>query len=130
MAGTKVMNVDGIIAQVGELAGTIWALKESDDLNANLLRFPTGRGVAEHVNDEVDVLLLGVSGSGVVAIEGDEQALSSGTLLFVPKSVRRSIWSASEDFAYLSIHRRRGGLRIGRRERRVEERDDKGHASR
>lgn len=52
-------------------------------------------------------------------MEGEEHAVSAGVLVFVPKGVRRSTRSASEDFAYLSIHRRRGALRIG--DERVEE---------
>jgi quercetin dioxygenase-like cupin family protein len=49
----------------------------------------------------------------VVTVEGEEHPLSSGTMVFVPRGARRSVRSASEDFAYLSVHRRRGPLRIG-----------------
>lgn len=94
-------------------AGTVWTLAESEDLNANLVRFPVGSGVEEHVNDEVDVLVLGVSGEGEVVVEGKEHALSAGVLVFVPRGTRRSTRGASEDFAYLSVHRKRGGVRIG-----------------
>ena len=59
-------------------------------------------------------MFVGVSGSGVVTVDGDEHVLSTGTLVFVPKGAWRSTLSASEDFAYLSIHRKRGALRIGR----------------
>ena len=96
-----------------EREGVIWTLRESEDLNANLVRFSTGAGVGEHVNDEVDVILLGVAGSGFVNVDGGDRNLSEGTLVFVPKSARRSTRSASEDFAYLTVHRRRGPLRIG-----------------
>ncbi len=64
-------------------------MRRSDELNANLVRFPAGRGVGEHVNDEVEVLLVGVSGSGVVLVEGEEHAVSAGVLAFVPKGARR-----------------------------------------
>lgn len=99
--------------------GTIWALTEGEELNANLVRFPTGRGVGEHVNSEVDVLLVGISGSGTVTVDGEEHALSAGILVLVPQGARRSVRSASEDFVYLGVHRWRGALRIGRR--RVED---------
>lgn len=94
--------------------GTVWTLEGSEDLNANLVSFRAGRGASEHVNEEVDVLLVGMSGSGVVAVDGEERALWAGALVFVPKGARRAIRSASEDFAYLTVHRRRGPLRIGR----------------
>jgi quercetin dioxygenase-like cupin family protein len=93
--------------------GVIWALEESGDLNANLVRFDAGGGVEEHVNDEVDVLFVGVAGSGTVRVDGEEHALSAGTLVFVPKGAGRSTGASSDGFAYLTIHRRRGPLRIG-----------------
>ena len=92
--------------------GAVWTLEASEDLNANLVRLGRGRGVGEHVNDEVDVLLLGVSGSGTVVVDGEEHALKAGRLVFVPKGSRRSVRGASEDFAYLTAHRRRGPPRI------------------
>jgi len=58
----------------------MWALGHGGDLNANLVRFPVGRGVGGHVNDEVDVLFVGLAGSGVVAMDGEEHALSAGPL--------------------------------------------------
>ncbi len=97
---------------VGEQAGVVWTLEQSGDINVNLVRFPAGRGVGEHVNEEVDVLFIGVSGSGVVAVDGHEHHLRAGTAAFVPKGARRSTRSSSEDFAYLTIHLRRGPLRI------------------
>ena len=114
--GARGVDLNEIATQVGVPAGAIWTLSESEDLNANLVRFPTGSGVEEHLNDEVDVLLLGVSGEGEVVVEGKKYTLSNGVLVFAPKSARRSTLSRSKDFAYLSIHRRREGLRIGRRE--------------
>jgi quercetin dioxygenase-like cupin family protein len=91
----------------------IWALEESGDLNANLVRFDAGGGVEEHVNDEVDVLFVGVAGSGTVRVDAEEHALSAGTLVFVPRGARRSTGASSDGFAYLTVHRRRGPLRIG-----------------
>ena len=107
------VNLRDVIGTSTDRTGTVWALMESGDLNANLVRFPAGRGVEGHANDEVDVLLLGVSGFGSVAVDGEERALSAGTLVFVPRGARRSTHSCSGDFAYLSVHRRRGPLPIG-----------------
>ncbi len=117
MAEANAENLHEILGFAGRRAGVLWTLELGEDLNANLVRFATGEGVSEHVNDEVDVLVLGVSGSGVVWINGDERPLVSGTVAFVPKGARRSIRSGSEDFAYLTVHRRRGPLRIGGRPR-------------
>ena len=54
--------------------GVVWALGAGGDLNANLVRFSAGRGVGEHVNGEVDVIIVGVSGSGCVEVDGEEHA--------------------------------------------------------
>jgi mannose-6-phosphate isomerase-like protein (cupin superfamily) len=111
--GGGAVDLHGVLAGAGDRTGAVWTLKGSADLNANLVRFGSGRGVEEHANDEVDVLFLGVSGSGAVVVDDEERALSAGTLVFVPRGARRSTRSGSEDFAYLTVHRRRGPLRIG-----------------
>jgi quercetin dioxygenase-like cupin family protein len=83
------------------------------DLNANLVRFETGEGVRIHTNDEVDVVFVGVSGTGTVVVNGESFALEPGRLVFVPKGYLRATWSASDEFAYLTVHRRRGPVRVG-----------------
>lgn len=103
-----------ILASTGERAGVIWSLRQSGDLNANLVRFEAGEGVREHANNEVDVLIVGVSGSGEVRVGDTRHHLYAGTLVFVPKGSRRSTRSASGDFSYLTVHQRRGPLKIGR----------------
>lgn len=94
-------------------SGVVWSLEESEDLNANWVRFPTGEGVGQHVSDEVNVILLRIAGSGFVNVDGEDYHLADGTLIFVPTGARRSTRSAAEDFAYLTVHRRRGPLRLG-----------------
>jgi mannose-6-phosphate isomerase-like protein (cupin superfamily) len=101
------------VADAAGQEGVVWSLEAGSDLNSNLVRFGLGRGVGEHVNDEVDVVFVGVSGSGFVEANGREHVLEAGRLIFVPKGARRSTRSASEDFSYLTIHVRRGPLRIG-----------------
>jgi quercetin dioxygenase-like cupin family protein len=62
------------------------------------------------------VIVVGVSGSGIVTVDREEHALSAGMLVFIPKGARRSTMSTSEDFAYLTAHLRRGPLQIGLRQ--------------
>ncbi len=101
-----------ILASTEERTGVVWSLQESTDLNVNLVQFTEGEGVGDHVNDEVDVFLVGVSGSGEVLINGTSHRLYSGTLILLPKGVRRSTRAISAKFAYLAVHRRRGPLKI------------------
>lgn len=109
------MNLEKLASGVAEREGTVWTLESSEDLNANLIRFASGSGVGEHVNEDVDVILLGVAGLGLVTVGEEEHRLSVGDLVFIPKSERRSVRSSSDEFAYLSVHRRRGLLQISRR---------------
>ena len=102
------------LAAAGEQTGVIWTLLESGDLNANLVRFEAGGGVGEHINDEVDVIFIGVSGTGSVRTNGEEHRLSAGTLVLARRGMRRSTLALSECFSYLTIHRRRGPLQIER----------------
>ena len=67
--------------------GAIWT-QQSEDLNVNLLVFASGEGVAEHVNAEVDVLLVGIAGTGAVTIDGTRQILSAGHAIVIPKGAR------------------------------------------
>jgi quercetin dioxygenase-like cupin family protein len=111
-AGDSV-DLNRLAAATGEHAGVVWTLEGSGDLNANLVRFETGGGVGEHVNEEVDVLFVGLAGSGFVRVDSEEHPLSAGSLVFVPRGVSRATVALSEGFAYLTVHRRRGPLTIG-----------------
>lgn len=86
-----------------------WAM-QSTDLNANLLVFDGDDGVAEHVNTEVDVLVVAVTGAGVVTIAGKDHALGAGQAVLIPLGASRAIHAAGSRFAYLTCHRRRAGL--------------------
>src|ERR671917_2419309 len=100
-------NLDDLVAAAPDRVGVIWALRESGDLNANLVRFDAEGGVGEHVNEEVDVLFVGVAGSGWVRVSSEEHVLSAGKLVFVPRGVRRSTNGSTDCFAYHTVQRRR-----------------------
>ena len=90
--------------------GVQWAC-ESEDLDVTLLAWLNpGSGVAPHVNDEVDVLLMVVGGAGEVTVEGVVHPLQAGEALLMPRGAARAIRCAGERFTYLSVHRRRRGL--------------------
>ena len=97
------------IAGAATVQGAVWR-HQGEDLNANLLVFARGEGVAEHVNAEVDVLLVGIAGEGAVDVDGTRRTLRAGQALVVPKGARRGTRGVSDRFAYLTCHRRRGGL--------------------
>lgn len=97
------------LAAAADSDGPVYSLT-SADLNVNLVRFDGGRGVPAHVNDALDVLLVAVSGAGLVEIDGETRPFVAGQLCLVPAGARRAIRSAGGPFAYLTCHRRRPGL--------------------
>jgi quercetin dioxygenase-like cupin family protein len=107
------VDLSDVAANAGARVGVIWTLDASNDLNANLVRSCIGQGVGEHVNKEVEVVVLGVSGSGIVTVDREEHALSAGILAFIAKGVRRSTVSTSEDFVYPTVRHRWRLLHIG-----------------
>jgi quercetin dioxygenase-like cupin family protein len=77
----------------------------------NVVAFPAGAGVEAHVNDQVDVLVVVVAGSGVAEIDGRPHQLAPGVLLIIPKGTRRALQSSADRLVYVTCHRRRPRLR-------------------
>jgi len=84
----------------------------SADLNATLLAWPPGHQVAEHVNGELDVLLVVLEGRGSATIDGEAHDLAAGSALLIPRGTRRRISADDPGLRYLSVHRRREPLQI------------------
>jgi quercetin dioxygenase-like cupin family protein len=107
-AAPKLVDLMGT-AKAATRSGPAWT-GVSDDLNVNLLVFQPGEGVAEHVNAEVDVLVIGIRGVGIIAVDGVEHPLRAGGAILIPKGARRGTQAGDEALAYLTCHRRRAGL--------------------
>ena len=95
----------------GEDSGPLWGMA-SDDLNATLLAWPAGGAVAEHVNAELDVLVVVLAGSATVTIDDARHELSAPATILIPRAARRAIRAGEDGVRYLSVHRRRGPLQI------------------
>ena len=94
--------------------GVVWSLPQDGDLNANLVKLGAGAQIPAHDNDDVDVLLVVVAGSGVAVLDGAEHVLRPNRLLLLRKGTRRSLAAAPDaELVYLTVHRARTGLRIG-----------------
>ncbi len=90
-------------------ADVLWKLTETGrQLDANVVRLPPHRSIAPHMEPDLDVLVLVVSGSGVM---GDER-VSEGKLLWLPHGSTRSITAGEDGLTYLTVHRRRPGMQI------------------
>ena len=108
-------DVPAVVGAVDLLArsgtGPLWGLA-STDLNATLLAWPPGGGVDEHVNAELDVLVVVLGGHGSAIIDGATHELAPGSAILIPGATRRAITAGETGLRYLSVHRRRGPLQI------------------
>ncbi|MGA5703962.1 hypothetical protein [Peterkaempfera bronchialis] len=96
-------------------SGALWRLAESGrQLDANLVRLPPDQRVAAHAEPDLDVLLLVVAGGGTLygGTEGAARQLTGGTLLWLPHGSTRELAAGPDGLAYLTVHRRRPGMRI------------------
>jgi quercetin dioxygenase-like cupin family protein len=93
--------------------GPAWGTA-SEELNATLLVWRDGEGQPEHVNEERDVALVALAGAGTLVVDGREHPLAEGMLAIVPRGATRSLVAGAKGLRCLSLHRRRGGLAIGR----------------
>jgi len=102
------------LAAGGGDPGALWRL-DGEDLRANLVRLGRGDRIAPHRNDEVEVLVVVVSGRGELTLDGQVHRLAPLVVAHLPKGTVRAIEAVEGPVAYLSVHRRRSvGLQVGR----------------
>lgn len=95
--------------QSGEGPGAAFGF-ETEDLDLTIVAWPEHYSVPAHVNKEVDVITVVLSGVGKAIVAGREIDLHLGSVLIVPKGLERSVRSLSVDFRYVNIHKRRRRL--------------------
>ncbi len=96
-------------------SGAVWSLPHGGDLDANAVWLRAGDEIDEHVNDDVDVLVVVWRGAGALTADGRTTALRPGVVVQVPRGARRVIRAGADGVTYLSVHRWRNGLTISRR---------------
>jgi mannose-6-phosphate isomerase-like protein (cupin superfamily) len=102
------IDVGAVLRRAGA-DGPIWSIN-SEQLNVNLLRLRTGDGIAEHVNSEVDVVLVIFEGAGELIVDGETYPLGPGIATLGPRGARRALRCSAGPLVYLTCHRRRAGL--------------------
>jgi uncharacterized cupin superfamily protein len=105
------MTVVDLLA--GEGRGPLWG-DATEDLNLTLLAWPAGQGPAEHVNRERDVVIVVTGGTGSAVLDGVRHDVRAGHVVVIPRGARRALTAGPDGIRYLSVHRRRRGLQIGR----------------
>jgi quercetin dioxygenase-like cupin family protein len=112
--GDQAADLGAFLPLAGD--GVHWTLSGSADLNANLAHLDAGHEVGEHVNDDVDVLVVVVEGDGELWVDDQRHDLRPTVVAHLPKGARRTIRAGDAGDAgltYLTVHRRRDGLAIG-----------------
>ena len=94
------------------VGGAVWSLPHGGDLDANLVRIAPDAGIDQHVNEEVDVLLVVRSGDGELTVDGAVHMLAESAVALVPKGSSRAIRAGARGLAYLSVHQRRAPLGV------------------
>jgi quercetin dioxygenase-like cupin family protein len=107
------------LLQAADGLGPLWGA-QSEDLNATLLSWGAGHVVPEHVNAERDVVVIVVSGSATIEVDGVPHALEEAQLVLLPRGTARKIVAGDAGVRYVSVHRRRDPLMPASRLRRPE----------
>jgi hypothetical protein len=102
----------------GSGSGPLWGTA-SEDLNATLLAWRAEETTPEQANDEQDMLLVGIEGTGEVRIEGEAHAFGPARTVIAPKGATFQIAAGAGGLRYLSVHLRRPRLQIAGRLRRT-----------
>jgi quercetin dioxygenase-like cupin family protein len=90
-----------------------WRLTDPGrQLDANLVRLNPEHHIGEHVEPDLDVLLVAVEGDGVVHLDSGDQRLVPGAVVWLPRGSRRSVRAGAGGLAYLTSHQRRPGMKI------------------
>jgi quercetin dioxygenase-like cupin family protein len=85
-----------------------------DELNVTKLSWKAGSGPPEHVNEERDVLMIVLDGSATLNIDGEQRELARGETAIIAKGRKCKITAGADGVRYLSVHRRRPPVQIGR----------------
>ncbi|MFI5852875.1 hypothetical protein [Streptomyces parvulus] len=94
-------------------AGALWRLAEPGrQLDANVVRVPAGGRVGTHTEPDLDVLLLVLDGEASLVCSDGDRPLRQGLLTWLPHGAARGVVAGPDGVAYLTVHRRRPGMRV------------------
>ena len=112
---TLACDTAALLDALPDTAGVLWKLAESGrQLDANVVHQPAGRRVETHQEPDLDVLLMVLSGDGILGAGAEDtpRRLDPGLLMWLPHTSIRSITAGQDGLSYLTVHRRRPGMQI------------------
>lgn len=105
-------DAPAVTANLPASSGALWKLAEPGrQLDANLIHLAAGQHIDTHVEPDLDVLLIVLTGNGCLGTVGETLHLTSGAIVWLPRGSERSL-AAADDMTYLTVHQRRAGLQI------------------
>jgi hypothetical protein len=117
MAATYV-DIAALLPEPGEDAQRVlWSA--TGQLQTNLVSLPAGARVEQHVEGELDVLLVVVQGAGVLTVltaasqtgaEAVDLDVAAPAAVLLTAGTARAITAGPAGLAYVTAHRRRPGL--------------------
>ncbi|MFG2682225.1 hypothetical protein [Streptomyces sp. NPDC048392] len=112
----RVLCDTGELASLGDgeaPAGALWKLTEPGrQLDSNVVRLPGGGRVDTHTEPDLDVLLLVLGGEARLDCTDGEHPLRTGVLTWLPHGSARAVLAGPDGVTYLTVHRRRPGMRV------------------
>jgi quercetin dioxygenase-like cupin family protein len=109
-----VVLVDELLTADPHGDGVHWSLTGTDQLDLNLVHLDPGSSIAEHRNDLVDVVVVVLTGSGRLRLDGDDHPLVPRSVALAARGSHRSIHAGADGLSYLTVHRHRPPLDIAR----------------
>jgi quercetin dioxygenase-like cupin family protein len=82
----------------------------SEQLNVNLLRLADGASIPQHINEEVDVLVVVLQGTCKLFVDNEMTVLRTGMAAVIPCGRMRALRCTMGPLVYLTCHRRRAPL--------------------
>ncbi|WP_406498114.1 hypothetical protein [Streptomyces sp. NBC_01604] len=93
--------------------GAVWRLSEPGrQIDANIVRILSEQRVEAHAEPDLDVLLLVVAGDGTLLTPEGPHTLGEGSLVWLAHGSTRGLEAGKSGMSYLTVHRRRPGMRI------------------
>lgn len=107
-------DLQAVTEAASDSTGIQWRLAESGrQLDANVVRLAARQKIDTHTEPDLDVLLLILTGDGVVHAPDSSHEVARGMLIWLPHGSTRSITAGSDGLSYLTVHKRRPGMQIG-----------------
>lgn len=95
--------------------GVLWRLSETGrQLDANLVHLAPRQHIDVHAEPDLDVLIVVMDGTGDLRAVDLSMRLTAGLVAWLPRGSSRSLAAGDQGLAYVSVHRRRPGMQIGR----------------